>query len=74
MVNPTLVSELAGGMPSQKVDALLAYVRRPGQSFYDESVTQLQHALQCARQAELPMPTRCRWPPPCYMTSATPGR
>ena len=48
-----MASELAGGTPSQKVDVLLAYLRRRGQSFYDESVTQLEHALQCARQAEL---------------------
>ena len=52
-MDPTLASELAGGTPSQKVDVLLAYLRRRGQSFYDESVTQLEHALQCARQAEL---------------------
>ena len=53
LVDPTLASELAGGTPSQKVDVLLAYLRRRGQSFYDESVTQLEHSLQCARQAEL---------------------
>ena len=53
LVDPTLAADLARGTPSQKVDALFAYMRRRGQSFYDESVTQLQHALQCARQAEL---------------------
>lgn len=53
LVDPTLASGLAGGMPSQKVEALFAYMRERGQSFYDESVTQLEHALQCARQAEL---------------------
>ena len=53
LVDPTLASELAGGTPSQKVDVLFAYLRKRGQSFYDESVTQLEHALQCARQAEL---------------------
>lgn len=53
LVDPTLASELAGGTPSRTVDTLFAYLRRRGQSFYDESVTQLQHALQCARQAEL---------------------
>ena len=53
LVDPTLASELAGGTPSQRADTLFAYMRRRGQSFYDESVTQLEHALQCARQAEL---------------------
>ncbi|MDE0219377.1 MAG: HD domain-containing protein [Spirochaetaceae bacterium] len=53
LVDPTLASELAGGTPSQRVDTLFAYMRRRGQSFYDESVTQLEHALQCAHQAEL---------------------
>ena len=52
LVDPTLAADLARGTPSQKVDALFAYMRRRGQSFYDEAVTQLQHALQCARQAE----------------------
>ena len=53
LVDPTLAADLARGSPSQKVDALFAYMRRRGQSFYDESVTQLEHALQCAHQAEL---------------------
>ena len=52
LVDPTLAADLARGTPSQKVDALFAYMLRRGQSFYDESVTQLDHALQCARQAE----------------------
>ena len=53
LVDPTLAADLARGTPSQKVDALFAYMLRRGQSFYDESVTQLEHALQCTRQAEL---------------------
>ena len=53
LVDPTLASDLASGTPSQRVDTLFHYMRRRGQSFYDESVTQLDHALQCARQAEL---------------------
>ena len=53
LVDPKLAADLARGTSSQKVDALFAYMSRRGQSFYDESVTQLQHALQCARQAEL---------------------
>jgi len=43
---------LAQGTPTQKVDALFAYMERRGQSFYDEVVTQLEHALQCAHQAQ----------------------
>ena len=52
-VDATLASELSRGTPARRVDALFAYMEKRGQSFYDESVTQLQHALQCARQAEL---------------------
>ena len=53
LVDPTLAADLNRGTASQKVGALFAYMRRRGQSCYDEAVTQLEHALQCARQAEL---------------------
>ena len=53
LVDQTLAADLNSGTPSQKVDALFAYMRRRGQSFYDEAVTQLEHALQCAHQAGL---------------------
>ena len=52
LVDSTLAADLARGTPSQKVDVLFAYMLRRGQSCYEEAVTQLQHALQCARQAE----------------------
>ena len=52
LVDPSLAVELAQGTPTQKVDALFAYMERRGQSFYDEVVTQLEHALQCAYQAQ----------------------
>ena len=38
---------------AEKVATLFDYMERRGQSFYDESVTQLQHACQCANQAQL---------------------
>lgn len=34
--------------PAEKVNALFEFMERRGQSFYDESVTQLEHALQAA--------------------------
>ncbi len=43
---------MTGATPAQQVDALFAYMERRGQSFYDEVVTQLEHALQCAKLAE----------------------
>ena len=52
LVDPSLARGLAQGTPTQKVDALFAYMERWGQSFYDEVVTQLEHALQCAHQAQ----------------------
>lgn len=50
-LDPSLAKQLAAGGPDQKVDALFAYMEARGQSFYDEVVTQLEHALQCAHQA-----------------------
>ncbi len=48
-------SSLADGMrsatPEQRVDTLFNYMSERGQSFYDEVVTQLEHALQCAAYA-----------------------
>ena len=37
----------------QWVQALFGYMHQHGQSFYDEVVTQLEHALQCGNQALL---------------------
>ena len=52
-VDASLAARLAEGTPSQKVDALFAYMEEKGQSHYDEVVTQMEHALQCANQARL---------------------
>lgn len=52
-VDASLAARLAEGSPSQKVDALFAYMEEKGQSHYDEVVTQMEHALQCAHQARL---------------------
>ncbi len=49
--DPKLAAELSKGDSAQRVDALFAYMEENGQSFYDEEVTQLQHALQAANQA-----------------------
>ena len=51
LVDPALAATLAKGGPAEKVDALFAYMEAHGQSHYDEVVTQLEHALQCAHQA-----------------------
>ena len=44
---------MTGMTSAEKVATLLDYMERRGQSFYDESVTQLEHACQCANQAQL---------------------
>ena len=49
--DPSLATELAGVTPAEKVDTLFAYMEKKGQTFYDEVVTQREHALQCASQA-----------------------
>ena len=51
-VDPSLAQEMMGAIPQQQVDALFEYMDRRGQSFYDEVVTQLEHALQCAALAK----------------------
>ena len=53
IVDPSLAGELEQAGPDRKVDLLFAYMEHHGQSFYDEAVTQLEHALQCANQARL---------------------
>ena len=35
----------------RKTDLLFAYMEQKGGIYYDRSVTQLEHALQCARLA-----------------------
>ena len=51
VADPSLANELAGVTPAEKVDTLSAYMEKRGQTFYDEALTQLEHALQCASQA-----------------------
>ena len=53
LVDPSLARELEQAGPDRKVDLLFASMERQGQSFCDETVTQLDHALQCANQARL---------------------
>ena len=50
-VDPSLAQEMMGATAEQKVDKLFNYMEKRGQSFYDEVVTQLEHALQCAALA-----------------------
>ena len=51
-VDPSLAQEMTDATAQQKVDALFSYMEERGQSFYDEVVTQLEHALQCAALAK----------------------
>ena len=50
-VDGSLAQEMTDATAQQKVDALFNYMEERGQSFYDEVVTQLEHALQCAALA-----------------------
>ncbi|MYE87725.1 HD family phosphohydrolase [Candidatus Poribacteria bacterium] len=52
-IDQTLAEQMTGITAAEKVVTLFDYMERRGQSFYDESVTQLQHACQCANQARL---------------------
>lgn len=51
-IDQSLAQEMKNGTAEQKVDALFNYMEAQGQSFYDEVVTQLEHALQCAALAQ----------------------
>ena len=51
-IDQSLAQEMENGTAEQKVDALFSYMEAQGQSFYDEVVTQLEHALQCAALAQ----------------------
>ena len=51
-VDGSLAQEMRSATAEQKVDALFTYMEARGQSFYDEIVTQLEHALQCAALAQ----------------------
>ncbi len=52
LIDATLANQMSGATAQEKVAALFNYIERRGQSFYDEVVTQLEHALQCANQAQ----------------------
>ena len=52
-IDQTLAEQMTGMTAAEKVATLFDYMERRGQSFYDESVTQLEHACQCANQAQL---------------------
>ena len=51
-IDQSLAQAMKNGTAEQKVDALFNYMEEQGQSFYDEVVTQLEHALQCAALAQ----------------------
>ena len=51
-VDPRLAQGMRSGTAEQKIDTLFSYIEDRGQSFYDEVVTQLEHALQCAALAQ----------------------
>ena len=51
-IDPSLAQEMTSGTAEQKVAVLFRYMEKRGQSFYDEVVTQLEHALQCATLAQ----------------------
>lgn len=48
LIDPTLAQKLSQATQNQKVEILFNYMEIRGQTFYDEVVTQLEHALQCA--------------------------
>ena len=51
LIDYTLAQEMNAATPRQKVAVLFNYMEIRGQSFYDDAVTQLEHALQCAALA-----------------------
>ena len=51
-IDQSLAQEMTAATAQQKVNALFDYMEERGQSFYDEVVTQLEHALQCAALAK----------------------
>ena len=51
-IDPQLAQGMRNATAEQKIDTLFNYMEDKGQSFYDEVVTQLEHALQCAALAK----------------------
>ncbi|MCG9129420.1 HDIG domain-containing protein [Candidatus Poribacteria bacterium] len=52
LIDPTLAENMTDVASEKQVDVLFTYMEEKGQTFYDEVVTQLEHALQCAALAE----------------------
>lgn len=52
LIDPTLAEDMTGVSSEEQVDVLFTYMKEKGQTFYDEVVTQLEHALQCAALAK----------------------
>ena len=50
-VDPRLAEGMKAATAEEKIDTLFSYMEDRGQAFYDEVVTQLEHALQCAALA-----------------------
>ena len=50
-IDQSLAQGMKNATADQKVSILFNYMEERGQSFYDEVVTQLEHALQCAALA-----------------------
>ena len=48
LIDPFLAEKMRDAPQMEKVDILFNYMQKRGQTFYDEAVTQLEHALQCA--------------------------
>ena len=53
MADPTLATAMATSTNRQKIDVLFRFMQLKGQAYYDEEITQLEHALQCAHRARL---------------------
>ena len=51
-LDQSLAEQMQGATPDQKVDALFAYIEQKGASYYDERVTQFEHAVQTAALAK----------------------
>lgn len=51
-IDPQLAEGMKSATATQKINTLFNYMEKRGQSFYDEVVTQLEHALQCAALAQ----------------------
>ena len=52
LIDTSLAEDMTNVSSERQVDVLFTYMKEKGQTFYDEVVTQLEHALQCAALAE----------------------